>query len=109
MSGEEPGVKPHITTLAEEGFASVTVDRLVESFARHFMVALDAWQESGFAALAREYLPRLDRENGLRRDIDEAGDLLLRRAGSDAVERHSLTEALGAPSWLDPATGELRA
>jgi biotin-(acetyl-CoA carboxylase) ligase len=109
MSGQEPGINPQVTTLAEEGFASVTVDRLVESFTRHFMVAVDAWQESGFAALAREYLPRLDREKGLRRDIDDNGDLLLRRAGSDAVERHSLIDALAAPSWLDPASGELRA
>jgi biotin-(acetyl-CoA carboxylase) ligase len=109
MSGQEPGVNPHITTLAEEGFAGVVADEIVESFARHFMVAVDAWQESGFAALAREYLPRLDREKGLRRDIDEAGDLLLRRASSDVVERRSLIEALAAPSWLDAASGELRA
>jgi hypothetical protein len=32
---------------------------LVESFARHFMVAIDAWQESGFGEVAKSYLARL--------------------------------------------------
>jgi len=109
MSGQEPGVNPQITALAEEGFADVRTDALVESFARHFMVALDAWQESGFAVLARGYLPRLDREKGVRRDLDDNGDLLLRRVGSEAPVRRSFVAALTKPSWLDPATGEPRA
>ncbi len=109
MSGQEPGVNPEITALAEEGFATVMADEIVASFSRHFMVAIDAWQESGFAALARDYLPRLDREQGLRRELDDNGDLLLRRVGSDALDRCSLAMALAVPSWLDPATGEPRA
>jgi biotin-(acetyl-CoA carboxylase) ligase len=109
MSGQEPGSNPNSTALAEEGFASVMANDIVESFARHFMVAIDAWQESGFGAVAREYLPRLAGEKGLRRDIDEDGDLLVRLAGSDKVERRSLAAALAAPSWLDPASGEPRA
>ncbi len=109
MSGQEPGVNPQVTALAEEGFAEVQAGAIVESFARHFMVAIDAWQESGFAALTKDYLPRLDLEKGLRRDIDENGDLLMRRTGSDAVERRSFIAALATPSWLDPATGEPQA
>jgi biotin-(acetyl-CoA carboxylase) ligase len=106
MTGQEPGVNTQITALAEEGFASATANGIVESFARNFMVAIDAWQESGFGAVSKEYLPRLASEKGVRRDLDEDGDLLVRRAGSDAVERCSLVAALATPSWLDPATGE---
>ena len=37
---------------------------LVESFARHLMVAVDAWQEKGFGEIAKNYLARLTPENG---------------------------------------------
>ena len=53
MTGQEPGVNPQVTALAEEGFIEVTTNEIVESFARHFMVAIDAWQESGFGAVAQ--------------------------------------------------------
>jgi hypothetical protein len=41
----------------------------------------------------------------VRRDIDDNGDLLVRRIGKVEVERRRLVPALAAPSWLDPATG----
>ncbi len=103
MSGVDPGLHPLSTALEEEGFTDVLAGQLVESFTRHLMVALDAWQEQGFAAVAKNYLRRLPAESGLRRDIDEAGDLLLRRAGKTEVERKALTPLLATPSWLDPA------
>jgi hypothetical protein len=68
------------------------------------MVAIDAWQEQGFAEVVKSYLPRLPPESGVRRDIDENGDLLVRRAGKTEVERRRLVPALAAPSWLDPGT-----
>ena len=108
-SGMEPGDDPTVTTLAEEGFSGVMSHKIIESFARHFMVAVDAWHESGFAAVAKTYFERFPREQGLRRDIADNGDLLLRRMASDAVERRAFLEALAAPSWLDPATGAPRA
>jgi biotin-(acetyl-CoA carboxylase) ligase len=108
-SGREPGVDPTVTTLAEEGFSGVMSHAIVESFARHFMVAVDAWHESGFPAVAKTYFERFPREQDLRRDIADDGDLLLRRRGSDQVERKSLIDALTSPSWLDPATGAPRA
>ena len=46
------------------------------------MVALDAWNESGIGAVARSYFDYCAREQGLRRDIDDNGDLLLRRVTS---------------------------
>jgi biotin-(acetyl-CoA carboxylase) ligase len=109
MSGSEPGLNPLVTALAEEGFAGVMTDRVVESFARHFMVAIDAWQEHGFGAVARGYLERLPVEQGLRRDIDENGDLLVRRMGKPEVERKKFLPRLAAPAWFDPATKGPRA
>jgi hypothetical protein len=73
------------------------------------MVAIDTWQEQGFTALAKNYLARLSPTAGIRRDIDENGDLLVRRMGKVAVERRPLTAALATPSWLDPVTGGPRA
>jgi Biotin/lipoate A/B protein ligase family len=103
MSELEPGLSPVSAALDEEGFDDLGSGRLVESFARHLMVAVDAWQEKGFGEVAKNYLARLVSESGARRDIDENGDLLVRRAGK--VERHPLVLALATPSWLDPETG----
>jgi len=103
--GQEPGVNPSVTALEEEGFGETGANALIESFARHFMVLTDAWQNSGFGALARGYLSRFDK--GPHRAIDENGDLLTRSAGGQA-ERKKLIEQLAAPAWLDPRTGAPR-
>jgi hypothetical protein len=106
MGDEEPGLRPLSAALEEEGFDDLGSGALVESFARHLMVAIDAWQEQGFGEIAKSYLARLEPEPGVRRDIDETGDLLVRRmVGKAEPERRSLTRALAEPSWLDPATG----
>ena len=69
------------------------------------MVEIDSWQEKGFAAVARDYLSRLKPEAGVSRNIDENGDLLVRRVGKVDVERRKLMPLLKtAPSWLDPQT-----
>lgn len=101
---QEPGLHPHAAALDAEGF-DVSAGRLVESFARHLMVAIDAWQQDGFADVAKSYLARVAPENGVRRELDTDGDLLLRRAGKTALERRLLVPALAQPSWLDPASG----
>ena len=105
MTGNDPGLHPMAATLDEEGFTDLAAAELVASFARHLMVHIDASQEYGFAAIAREYLPRLAVESGVRRDIDETGDLMVRRAGKTDAQRMALTSALAAPSWLDPKSG----
>jgi biotin-(acetyl-CoA carboxylase) ligase len=105
MGEEEPGLRPLSSALEDEGFDDLGSNRLVESFARHFMVAIDTWQESGFDEIAKNYLARLVPESGVRRDIDANGDLLLRRMTAPMAERHALVRALARPSWLDPATG----
>jgi biotin-(acetyl-CoA carboxylase) ligase len=104
MSGTEAGLHPLATALEEEGFGDVDAERLVEGFARHLMVAIDRWQESGFSSIAKEYLSKVKPESGVRRAVDENGDLAIRRAGK-SVERRKLALALELPSWLDPRTG----
>ena len=102
MTGQEPGLTPLTTALEEEGFTDVMSTQVIESFARNFMVAFDSWNEHGFGAVAKQYLARLPAEKGLRRDIDDNGDLLIRRMGKTDVERKSLLKALATPGWLDP-------
>lgn len=104
MSEEARALQPLSAALEEEGFEDGTAKALAESFARHLMVAVDAWQEQGFAAVARDYLARLAPESGARRDIADNGDLLVRRTGKADVERRKLIPALKMPSWLDPET-----
>jgi hypothetical protein len=107
MGEEEPGLRPLSAALEDEGFDDLGSGKLVESFARHFMVAIDAWQEQGFGEIAKSYLTRLTPESGVRRDIAENGDLLARRMAAPRAEpeRRSLLRALAEPSWLDPASG----
>ena len=108
METIEPGLRPLSAALEDEGFEDLGSGRLVESFARHVMVQLDAWQEQGFGAVARNYLPYLGLQPGLRRDIDDNGDLLTRRNSKVAPERRVLTDALAATAWLDRETGSPR-
>jgi biotin-(acetyl-CoA carboxylase) ligase len=101
---DNPGLYPMAAALEEEGFTDVSAAELVASFARHLMVHIDALQEGGFGAISREYLKRLPTESGVRREIDESGDLLVRRAVKTDPQRIDLTAALATPSWLDPKT-----
>ena len=105
MSGLEPGLNPLVTALEEEGFTDVMSSQLVESFARNFMRAIDSWQENGFSAVAKNYIERMPREQAVRRDIDENGDLLIRRMGKVEVTRKKLLPRLADPAWFDPQAG----
>jgi len=102
MTGNEPGLNPLVTALAEEGFNDSVSDQVVESFARHFMTTIDAWQEYGFGAVARSYVERLMPEKDVRRDIDDNGDLLVRRMAKAEVSRQPLLARLAEPAWFDP-------
>jgi Biotin/lipoate A/B protein ligase family len=104
MAEGEPGVRPLSTAIEEEGFDEAGAAELVGSFARHLMVQIDAWQEYGFKEIAKTYLARLTPEKSACRDIDDNGDLLVRRVGRSDVERRPLIAALAKPSWLDPRT-----
>ena len=102
LNEDAPGLNPLTTVLEEEGFTDFAADALVESFARHLMTHIDAWQEQGFGAVAQQYLPRLSRDMRLRSKIEETGDLVLRRSGRAEAERRDLRSALATPSWFDP-------
>lgn len=109
LSGAEPGLNPLVTALEEEGFTDVLSDHLIESFARNFMFELDAWNEKGFAAVAKNYLERMPSEGGVRRNIDDNGDLLIQHIGKTEIERQALLPRLAAPAWYDPLTRGPRA
>ena len=104
MPGSEPGASPNVTALDEEGFGQAMSSQVVESFARNFMVALDAWRESGFGAVASSYFDYFEREQGVRREIGDNGDYLLRRMAASEVERQALLPRLAAPAWYDAQT-----
>lgn len=95
------------TSLEIEGFELMDAATLIGSFARHFMVQVDQWQETGFLPVGQQFLGRLPQEKSITRGIDANGDLLVRRpkAGTEA-ERQSLVVALGQTQWLDPETEE---
>jgi biotin-(acetyl-CoA carboxylase) ligase len=99
MAGDGSGVRPVATALEDEGFGDAGSGRLVESFARHLMRVIDHWREAGFAAIADDYLSRLERVEGVRHGIGDDGELLV-RCGGKPVRRHRLKPKLGAPSWL---------
>jgi biotin-(acetyl-CoA carboxylase) ligase len=106
MADGVAALNPLSAALEEEGFDDLASGRLLETFARHFMVAVDAWQDDGFASIGKNYLMRLAPEQGVRHGLDDKnGDLLLRRAGRSEVERRELVPALAVPSWLDPVAG----
>jgi hypothetical protein len=101
---QNPGAHPDVTWLVEEGVDPADGYAIIESFARHLMVAFDAWSERGFQAVADSYLARLPQAEGLgRRGIDINGDLLVHRPGG--VDRLGLLPPLEEAAWYDPATG----
>jgi biotin-(acetyl-CoA carboxylase) ligase len=103
---DEPGLRPLASALDEEGFGDVGAARLTESFARHLMLAMDGWQADGFDGIAREYLSRTCRERQMLHRIDDNGDLLVRRIGTEEIKRGDLAKALtGPPTWLDRECG----
>lgn len=87
---------------SREGLGEAGAVQVTESFARHLMLGIDAWQVEGFNSVAREYSSRLSRQRQFTRFIDANGDLLERRNGAHDTQRHDLTQALTRPSWFDP-------
>jgi hypothetical protein len=105
LGEDEPGLHPLGTALEAEGFETIGTGGLAESFARHLMVAVDAWQERGFGTVGRDYLKRLAPQAGTEFGLADNGDLLVRRRDGTEIARRRLATALAQPSWFDPATG----
>lgn len=104
MTDGEAGVYPLASALDQEGFGEAGAIQITESFARHLMRALDAWQAEGFDGIAREFLSRLSHERQTTQIADN-GDVLVGRIGTNKAGRRDLREALASPSWLDPKLG----
>ena len=105
MTDPGPGVHPLASALDEEGFGDAGAVQVTESFARHLMRAIDGWQVDGFDSIARDFLSRVARERQTLVWIDDCGDLLTRRIGTNTTDRSGLVKALTVPSWLDPKLG----
>ncbi len=105
MADTEAGVYPLASALDQEGFGEAGAVQVTESFARHLMRALDAWQIDGFDGIAREFLRQLSRERKTTHAIADNGDLLVRRIGTNKTDRHDLKTSLLSPSWFDPKLG----
>ena len=101
MAEGDPGLRPLSTAIADEGFDEAGAAELVGSFARHLMVQIDAWQEFGFKEIAKTYLSRLAPEKGMRRDIDDTGDLW---CGAAVEVERKIRAGVKTPSWLDAKT-----
>ncbi len=105
MDGREAGLRPLASALEEVGFSEVGSTEIVESFARHLMVAMDAWRANEFATVIATFIQHMQTEKGALPALDANGDLLVRWRGQKEPDRHGLAPALAIPSWLDPATG----
>ncbi|MFC7475457.1 biotin/lipoate--protein ligase family protein [Dankookia sp. GCM10030260] len=81
----EPGERPDLTALSEEGWEGLGAAELTAGWARHLMAGLDDWQAKGPRRLSEHFLARLlDARDvpGQRRGVDPAtGDLVLDRDG----------------------------
>lgn len=68
------------------------------------LVMLREVRDAFARACAKDYISKLKSEQGECRNIDENGELKIRRVAQPIVRR-KLLPALKAPSWLDPKTG----
>lgn len=96
MKAGEPGFRPTLGGLDEQGFEELSPGTLIEDWARYFVRELAEWNELGFSAVKTRWLERAA-EPSL--SISDQGDA----ERPDRVVR--LAEALESPSWLDPETG----
>lgn len=73
----EPGEKPNITCLDEEG-CDLTRSQIIGSFARHFLTWLNIWTDDGFRPVRAAWSPRLFRpDGGAPAELDANGDLVI--------------------------------
>ncbi|WP_099865303.1 biotin/lipoate--protein ligase family protein [Pararhizobium haloflavum] len=96
----DTGQYPGSISLQEEEITETK--GVLESFARHLMRYVDAWQNEGAGAITKPYLERLVAATDHEQTIDGHGDLLERDAPSAAPTRQSLLGGLDARIWFDP-------
>jgi len=96
------------TNLAEEGGGHISRTRLVESCCRHFLVAVNRWQDDGFRPIYDGWMQRLDAqmpiaflapESGEWLGLDEDGGVLVSLDGKPvSVLPHALDSICGVAS-----------
>ncbi len=102
---QEPGERPDVTSLDEEGCPGLTRTTMIESYSRHFMTWLNSWNDDGFHPVHSAWVFRahglqedfsLDmphrRVSGIFTGLDEEGNLLL-KSGEGAMSIVTLAEA----------------
>lgn len=108
MGGGEPGMRPGVTSLEDEGFDELGSGKLIETFARHLMSWVDKFQQDGFRPIAEYYLERLFTEQPVERSIDGLGNLLTRRKGKLDTSKKELIAALRPRDWYDASERGLK-
>ena len=87
----EPGERPDVTALEEEGGDNLTRTDVVESYTRHFLTWLNTWSDDGFEPIHSAWLFRADCLNeetrlevagntieGVFLGLDEDGNMLVK-------------------------------
>ncbi|VAV89441.1 hypothetical protein MNBD_ALPHA08-2535 [hydrothermal vent metagenome] len=64
----DPGLAPDVTTLDEEGWEAPDLQELIETFARHFLSWMAAWDDEGFKPVARAW--KLKAESEIEPDLN---------------------------------------
>lgn len=97
-AAHEPGDAPDETTLWEEGCAEIEPGRLLESWSRHLLVAINTWEEDGLRPLHADWCGRSfslskdvdftlggTRYKGQFTGLDEKGGMVLKSADGSRI------------------------
>jgi BirA family biotin operon repressor/biotin-[acetyl-CoA-carboxylase] ligase len=89
-AGDEPGDRPDLTTLVEEGCLGLDRTKLIESWSRHTLTWINRWSEDGFRPLHDAWVGRVEHRgedvrnilrapenSGLFLGLDEQGGMIL--------------------------------
>jgi BirA family biotin operon repressor/biotin-[acetyl-CoA-carboxylase] ligase len=119
-AGVEPGDRPDLTTLVEEGCLGLDRTKLVESWSRHTLSWINRWSEDGFRPLHDAWVGRVEHRgeevrkilrapenSGLFLGLDEHGGMILQPEGAP-TRIIPLTDMLDRQvGWPVPRMAEL--
>ncbi len=107
--GQEPGHRPDLTSLHEEGCAGLDRTSLLEAICRHLLTGIDAWSRDGLQRPVRQWLERCpdhgqavafsvgDRmHRGVFVNLDANGGLILRDDRGATERTVTMAEAMAA-------------
>lgn len=108
--GTDPGARPDVTALAEEGCGHIPAIQLLESWSRHLLSWVHRWEEDGPRPLFDAWLARAEGRGGevdvagargVFLGLSETGGMLVGTAA--AVRELPLSAMLDAPRRWPPA------